>query len=404
MLYEIPSNWSWTTLGSGVVECLDKYRKPINAKERSNREGDIPYYGATGQVGWIDDFLINEQLVLVGEDGAPFFDYLKDKAYMISGKAWVNNHAHILKSQFGEVGNMYLMHYLNIFDYRGYVNGSTRLKLTQSNMREIPFPLPPVAEQQRIVDTVESLFSKLDRARELVLSALESFENRKFAILHKAFTGELTAKWREENGVSFDSWEDKRFKDIATIKTNLVNPLDYLDYPHIAPDNIEKKTGKLLGYRTIKEDKVISSKHKFYKGQILYSKIRPYLSKVVLINFEGLCSADMYPIETELNTKFLWYYMLSNDFLIQASTAGSRSLLPKINQKELGQIRLTVPIFEEQAEIARILDTLLTNEQKAHDICNLLEQIDLMKKSILARAFRGKLGTNDPSEEATQIK
>jgi type I restriction enzyme S subunit len=103
-----------------------------------------------------------------------------------------------------------------------------------------------LAEQRRIVDRIESLFAKLDQAKELAQNALDTFETRKAAILHKAFTGELTAKWREKNGVGMESWEEKRFGDIAEIKSNLVDPKDYFTYPHIAPDNIEKRSGVLL--------------------------------------------------------------------------------------------------------------------------------------------------------------
>ena len=196
--YRVPENWCWSYLTKGFAECLDSNRKPINATERAGRIGDIPYYGATGQVGWIDDYLTDEELVLLGEDGAPFLDLLKDKAYLISGKAWVNNHAHILKSLFGHAGNLYLVNYLNVFNFTGYVNGTTRLKLTQSSMDTIPVPVPPLAEQQRIVDRIESLFAKLDEAKEKAQTVVDSFENRKAAILHKAFTGELTKEWRRK--------------------------------------------------------------------------------------------------------------------------------------------------------------------------------------------------------------
>lgn len=106
--YKVPANWCWTYL-KNVSDCLDNFRKPINANERNARLGDVPYYGATGQVGWIDDYLTNEELVLLGEDGAPFLDLLKNKAYLINGKAWVNNHAHILRSKFGTMGNRLLI-------------------------------------------------------------------------------------------------------------------------------------------------------------------------------------------------------------------------------------------------------------------------------------------------------
>ena len=171
---------------------------------------------------------------------------------------------------------------------------------------------------------------------------MDSFETRKAAILHKAFTGELTAKWREEHGISIDNWKTTRFDSVAAIRSNLVDPAEYQSFPHIAPDNIEKKTGVLLEYHTIAEDGVTSGKHRFYSGQILYSKIRPYLSKAVVVDFDGLCSADMYPIEAYQNARCLWYYMLSDEFLLQASTAGSRSVLPKMAPAHRGQRRLLI--------------------------------------------------------------
>ena len=116
------------------------------------------------------------------------------------------------------------------------------------------------------------------------------------------------------------------------------------------------------------------------------------MSKVIIAEFDGLCSADMYPIESKENTKYLWYYMLSDEFLNQASNAGSRTLLPKINQKELLSIKVPTCSLENQKEIVRILDSLLAKEQQTKELTEqILKEIDLMKKSILARAFRGEL-------------
>lgn len=265
-------------------------------------------------------------------------------------------------------------------------------RINMDFVRNYPIPLPPIEEQQRIVDCIESLFAKLDEAREKAEAVRDGFESRKAALLHKAFTGELTEKWRENRGISKSTWMLLPFSQVAEIKSNLVDPAKFQKFPHIAPDNIEKKTGRLLEYHTIAEDKVTSGKHRFYPGQILYSKIRPYLSKVVVIDFDGLCSADMYPIEAKENTKYLWYYMLSEDFLEQASSAGSRSVLPKINQKELSRIVIRRPSLSEQNEIVRILDTLLEKERQVKEAAeDVLEHIDLMKKAILAKAFRGEL-------------
>lgn len=264
--------------------------------------------------------------------------------------------------------------------------------LSSTSLQELHFPLPTLAEQQRIVNRIESMFAKLDEAKEKAQNVVDGFETRKSAILHKAFTGELTAKWRKENGVSDDSWGVKRFGEVADIKSNLVDIAEYRDFPHIAPDNIEKKTGILLEYHTVEEDKVTSGKHRFYAGQILYSKIRPYLSKVIIVDFDGVCSADMYPIEAKGNTRFLWYQMLSNEFLDKASNSGSRSVLPKINQKELSVIPMQICSLPEQVEIVRILDIIIEKENKAKQAAEaVLGQIDLLKNSILARAFRGEL-------------
>lgn len=282
------------------------------------------------------------------------------------------------------------------------ISRTAQAGFNKEDLSRFAMPLPPLEEQERIVVCIESLFTKLDEASGKAQEVIDGFETRKAAILHKAFSGELTAKWREENDVDRGNYAKRRFDEVAIIKSNLVDPAEYQNYPHIAPDNIEKKTGVLLEYHTIAEDGVKSGKHRFYPGQILYSKIRPNLSKVVVVDFDGLCSADMYPIEAIGDAKCLWYFMLSENFLEQASSAGSRSVLPKINQKELSALTVTIPdSIEEQKEIANIIDSLFAKEYQVKETAEaVIEQIATMKKAILARAFRGELGTNDPSEES----
>ncbi len=280
------------------------------------------------------------------------------------------------------------------------ISRSAQAGFNKKDLSNFLLPLPPLAVQKRIVDRIESLFAKLDEAKEKVTEVVESYLVRRATILDFAFSGKLTSKWRTQNNID-NNWSEKTFSEVAVIKSNLVKPGEYQDFPHIAPDNIEKRTGVLLQYNTIAEDKVTSGKHRFYPGQILYSKIRPYLSKVVMVDFDGLCSADMYPIEAKENTRYLWYYMLSDNFLEQASSAGSRSVLPKINQKELSKLLVNIPDIDEQKEVVKILDRLLPYEQKvAENAQVVLEQIDVIKKSILFKAFRGELGTNNPEEES----
>ena len=161
---QLPNGWAACRLEQ-VAGILDNLRKPINSSERDsrirNRQIDelYPYYGATGQVGLIDDYIINGNYLLLGEDGAPFLDKNAIKAYSINGKSWVNNHAHILSPK---IDFEFLQYSLNQIDYSEYVNGSTRLKLTQTDMRSIKIMLPPLAEQKRIKSKIQTLFSQLD--------------------------------------------------------------------------------------------------------------------------------------------------------------------------------------------------------------------------------------------------
>jgi restriction endonuclease S subunit len=173
-----------------LVDILDNQRIPINATERLQRVGDVPYYGATGQVGTIDKAIFNETLILLGEDGVPFFDPTKHKAYEISGPSWVNNHAHVLRAKPEVVIQRYLLHFLNIFNYTGYVNGATRLKLTQGDMKRIPVPLPSIEVQAKIVSKIDLAFNKIGELSAQIGIKKESVTGLRQSILSSAFTQE----------------------------------------------------------------------------------------------------------------------------------------------------------------------------------------------------------------------
>lgn len=164
--FDLPNGWDVARLAT-VSVCLDHMRIPINKTEREQRIAGkplsdlFPYFGATQQQGWIDDYIFDEELVLLGEDGIPFFEELRSKAYLISGKSWVNNHAHVFRGIF--VSNQFLVHCLNVFDYSGRVVGATRAKLNQTRALTIPIMLPPLAEQHRIVAKVDELMALCDQ-------------------------------------------------------------------------------------------------------------------------------------------------------------------------------------------------------------------------------------------------
>ena len=286
---------------------------------------------------------------------------------------------------------------------RGYARHYTLLK-------ECFIPLPPLQEQVRIVSKIKAILPLVEKygCEERKRVSLDSaFPNLlKKSILQEAIQGKLVPQdpgdepasvlleriraekqeliaegkikkdkhesviFRRDNShyekldgiehcidgeIPFDipeSWVWVRFFSVIDIATNLVRPDTYADYMHIAPDNIEKATGVLLECRTVQQDKVVSPNHMFYKGQIIYSKIRPLLRKAVIAPFDGLCSADMYPLNTSVNKEYLLRYILSDTFNLQvATTMSSRVKMPKINQDELSNILIPIPPIQEQERI-----------------------------------------------------
>jgi type I restriction enzyme, S subunit len=189
-----------------IVEILDRKRIPVNAKEREKRKGHIPYYGATGQVGWIDDYIFDEELVLLGEDGAPFFDGSKPVAYIVKGKTWVNNHAHVLRMRNGHL-SLFVMHQLNILDYHPYVSGTTRYKLPQGAMKNIELLMPSPEVQFQTVQAIESYLSRIDKAEENLRQVQAKLKQYRASVLKAAVEGKLVpteAELAREEGREYE--------------------------------------------------------------------------------------------------------------------------------------------------------------------------------------------------------
>jgi type I restriction enzyme S subunit len=187
-------------------------------------------------------------------------------------------------------------------------------------------------------------------------------------------------------------WELARFNQVASIQSNLVDPKRYKDMPHIAPDNIESWTARLLPFVSIGEAGVFSGKHLFSAGAILYSKIRPNLAKVTKVDFGGLCSADMYPIHALIDPDFLLKFMITQDFVSQATSEDNRVAMPKINQAALSDILVPVPPLAEQRRIVAKVDELMA-------LCDRLEAARTAREAVrdrLAAASLARLKAPDP--------
>jgi type I restriction enzyme S subunit len=187
--YSLPEGWMSVILGD-YVENHDGPRIPLSSKERALRQGHIPYYGATGQIDSIDGFTHDGEYLLVGEDGANLLSRAKPLSFIVRGKSWINNHAHVLTCK-GNFSNEFLGLYINSLDLSPYVTGSAQPKLTQKNMNAIPVPVPTSSEQLEIVRRVQSLFAIADRIEERYSHIRTNIEKLPQAILNKAFRGEL---------------------------------------------------------------------------------------------------------------------------------------------------------------------------------------------------------------------
>ena len=185
-------------------------------------------------------------------------------------------------------------------------------------------------------------------------------------------------------------WVWARFAEVAEIASNLVNPAYHPDAIHIAPDNIEKHTGRLLICRTVAEDSVTSSNHQFTEGQILYSKIRPNLSKAVRVSCSGLCSADMYPITPRLDAGYLHGFMLSQTFVASVSALANRLAMPKVNQKQLANVLVPVAPESEQKQIASILDQVFRWLHELDELLGIRARLRLVLSDSLLFDFQGE--------------
>lgn len=314
----------------------------------------------------------------------------------------------------------YLYHFLcsqkEVFVDAG--KGGAQPNISQAIIKDWSLPLAPLPEQKRIADKLDSVLARVDACRDRLDRLPALLKRFRQSILAAATSGRLTEDWRcptkptaqEHPQLTHfrdqllwklpNTWSWQPFSEIASVASDLRAPRDFLSAIHLAPNHIESGTGRILGCVTIAEDKVTSPKHLFRAGQIVYSKIRPNLCKVAIPDFSGLCSADMYPIETPMNPKYLWLWMLSQQFTDWASNAESRTVLPKINQVQLSKIPVPVPPPAEQTEIVRRVELLFAFADRLEArLAAARRQVGQLTPALLAKAFRGELVAQNPADE-----
>lgn len=376
------------------------------------------YYYFKGQ-----KFAYNPYRVNIGSIG------LSDKSF-----EGLMSSAYVIFETTNDINDEFLLLYLksplglNLIKWYGN-RGGVRSALRFKDLEKIDFPDLTYQEQTNAIEIIKNKQSIVDELNIELEHQIVLIDKLRQSILQEAVQGKLTVEWRENNSdiepasellerikkekeqliaekklkkekplpkitkveTPYElpsGWEWCRFRDCANIASNLVKPENFSDYPHVAPDVIEKNTGKLLGYRTIREDGVTSFKHLFYSGQILYSKIRPNLNKLVIVDFSGLCSADMYPINSFVFTDYLFKYMLSSSFLKQSVKTDTRVAMPKINQTELNKIIVAIPPLKEQKLIVTRLNELMTHcDQLEKHVEDSKLQAELLIQAVLQEVF-----------------
>lgn len=396
-----PSKWEWVNFEE-AVEIWDSLRKPINSKERAQRISDknqeelYPYYGATGQVGYIDSYLSDGEYVLLGEDGAPFLDPVANKAYLIQGKAWVNNHAHVLRSKYN---NKFLCYYLNQFNYNGFVTGTTRYKLTQAAMKRIPIPVPSPDEQERIVSKIEELFSRLDASVAELQTAKEKLKVYRQAVLKEAFDQAVSMGAKE---MTIDNLLVQTRKGMST------GPFGTMLKKH----EHQREGVPVLGIENIGEGKFISGNKIFvsaekavelqafrlHAGDIIISRsgtvgelcvVPPHMENALLSTNLMRISLNQ---EIVLSPYFVYLFQSKGVVIDQVKELCKGSTRMFLNQTILKQIRFPIPSIPVQQKLINLVESQLSIcDSIAQAIDTSLHQAEALRQSILKQAFEGKL-------------
>jgi type I restriction enzyme S subunit len=379
------NGWQTRQLGE-LCDVLDYKRKPITKRDRI--AGDYPYYGATGVLGHVEGYLFDEPLVLVGEDGAKWGSG-ENTAFSVEGKIWVNNHAHVLRPHRTELLDNWLIYHLNHSDLTEFVSGLTVPKLNQGSLREIPIPLPPLPEQQRIVGILAEAFEGIATAK---ANAEKNLQNAR-----ALFESHLQSVFTQRG----EGWEDRKLGDLCAIARG-GSPRPIQEFLTARPDGINwikisdaTASGKYI-YKT--EEKIIPEGARrsriVHDGDFLLSNSmsfgRPYIMRTTGCIHDGwLVLSDYVP---RLDQDYL-YFALGSQFIFQQfDRLAAGSTVRNLNIALASRVEIPVPPLKQQREIAQRFETLYAESQRLESFYQRkLAALEALKKSVLHEAFTGQL-------------
>lgn len=421
--YEVPENWVWVRLGSLLKEIKNgttiKQDKSGNGfsvtriESLQNQTIDLMRVGTILETEKIKetDWYKSGDITLSHINS---IEHVGKTALITDAMLPLVHGMNLLRLRFFEIYTPDLFQlYSQTYQYKNEIRSRinmavNQVSINQKQLSSLEIPLPPLSEQQRIVERIEELFAKLDEAKERLQEVVDSFAVRKAAILHKAFTGELTQQWRLENGVSDESWEEKTIGEICSSLKYGTSKKSSDDGEVVVLRMGNLQNGEIdwsnLAYTSDEED---IKKYLLKSGDVLFNRTNSpeLVGKTSIYRGEipAIYAGYLIKLDYEKNIvvgDYLNYYLNSSkakEYYMQVKTDGvSQS---NINAKKIGEFEIPLPSLPEQHEIVRLIDDLLARERAAQQAAEqALASIDLMKKSILARAFRGELGTNKASE------
>ena len=401
--YKVPENWCWTYL-----KPISKIRTGKKDANYGSADGEYPFFTCAADPIRCHGYSFDCNAILLAGNG----DINNISRY--NGKFEAYQRTYVVEI-IEPISIDYVFYWFKYrwFDFnKDKMFGTAIPYIRLGNLQEFPIPVPPVTQQQRIVDRIESLFAKLDEAKQKTQDALDNFETRKAAILHKAFTGELTAQWRKEHGVGMEQWKQICFDNsFIKMQNGLAKRSGSSGVPYsvLRLANLSDAGISTEDMRTILLDTKEQENYGLKKNDVLMIRVngsKENVGKQFLLTTDNQWAFCDHIIRIKYKENLLPAYMVyfskSDTYKLyvenhMVSSAGQNT----ISRKGMASLSIPVPDLREQTEIVHILDDLLAKEQQAKDAAEtVLEQIDLIKKSILARAFRGELDTNDPAEES----
>lgn len=367
--------WTYKKLGE-VCEVLDYRRKPITKGKRIS--GNIPYYGATGCLDYVKDYIFNEKLLLLGEDGAKW-GAGDNSAYIVNGKSWINNHAHVLKPKRDITNDEYLVYFLNYEDLQPFITGVTVPKLNQEKMRSILIPLPHLSEQQRIVKQLDEAFAEIDTIK----AAAEKQLSEAKALFQKALSQAMTPK---------EGWEEKTLGEVTifsqgiqvdvNLQTELYSPdkVRFLRIIDVTQGNMPPRYIDDPGEKYhLKANEIAMVRYGTTVGYVCYG-------------YEGVIANNLFKItikdKSKLQSNYLQYFLKSNLVQSHIRNGVGGAALPAIKFGDIKNVQLCLPPLSDQQRIVEELDELAENVKEIEKLNDkLTAECDAMKQALLRQVF-----------------